>query len=568
MPPEPPRRRTGGRRPTAGRRDRAGSPPPAAGGEPAAESGRRARRPRGSARRGRAPAAAAVAAPRVFTGRPLQVVVAVAAALALVVTGVAWQQIDSLRSSLASIGGLGLGGGDEDGAVDILLVGTDSRTDAHGNPLSQRELDALRAGEEVANNTDTIILIRVPNDGRSATALSIPRDTYVEVPDIGMSKINAAYGATKETTRLELVESGTDDAKAETDSTKAGREALIESVADLTGVTVDHYVEVGLLGFVLLTDAVGGVDVCLNSAVDEPLSGARFDAGTQTLEGADALSFVRQRHDLPRGDLDRIVRQQVFMASLAQKVLSAKTLSNPSKVSQLTAAVQRSVVLDSDWDIMDLATQLQGLAGGDVTFSTIPVEDINAMTDYGESVVQVDPDEVRDFVAGLIGRAPDDRRSEDDASTSAKPAPDIDPSTVTVDVTNAGDVAGLASVVSAELSSEGYLEGEVGNYTGATVRSSVVYGADADSDETLAVAAALGGLDTDTDPTLDPGTVRVVLAGDYTGPGTSSFTGSGSGSSSTTTSNSAGLTPAGGTATPAPASPPIDAGSDGPRCVN
>lgn len=568
MPPEPPRRRTGGRRPTAGRRDRAGSPPPAAGGEPAAESGRRARRPRGSARRGRAPAAAAVAAPRVFTGRPLQVVVAVAAALALVVTGVAWQQIDSLRSSLAAIGGLGLGGGDEDGAVDILLVGTDSRTDAHGNPLSQRELDALRAGEEVANNTDTIILIRVPNDGRSATALSIPRDTYVEVPDIGMSKINAAYGATKETTRLELVESGTDDAKAETDSTKAGREALIESVADLTGVTVDHYVEVGLLGFVLLTDAVGGVDVCLNSAVDEPLSGARFDAGTQTLEGADALSFVRQRHDLPRGDLDRIVRQQVFMASLAQKVLSAKTLSNPSKVSQLTAAVQRSVVLDSDWDIMDLATQLQGLAGGDVTFSTIPVEDINAMTDYGESVVQVDPDEVRDFVAGLIGRAPDDRRSEDDATTSAKPAPDIDPSTVTVDVTNAGDVAGLASVVSAELSSEGYLEGEVGNYTGATVRSSVVYGADADSDETLAVAAALGGLDTDTDPTLDPGTVRVVLAGDYTGPGTSSFTGSGSGSSSTTTSNSAGLTPAGGTATPAPASPPIDAGSDGPRCVN
>ncbi len=557
MPPEPPRRRTGGRRPTAGRRTRAENPRSAAGSDSPTGTGRRARR---SADRG---AVTAVAAPRVFTRPPLQPLVAVAAALALVVTGIAWQRIDSLRSSLASIGGLGLGGGD-DGAVDLLLVGTDSRTDAHGNPLSQRELDALRAGEEVANNTDTIILIRIPNDGRSATALSIPRDTYVEVPDIGMSKINAAYGATKETTRLELVESGTDDAKAESESTKAGREALIESVADLTGVTVDHYAEVGLLGFVLLTDAVGGVEVCLNEAVDEPLSGARFDAGTQTLDGPDALSFVRQRHDLPRGDLDRIVRQQVFMASLAQKVLSAKTLSNPAKLNQLTAAVQRSVVLDSDWDIMDLATQMQGLAGGDVTFSTIPVEDINAMTDYGESVVQVDPDAVRDFVAGLIGAAPDDRRSEDDATTSAKPAPEIDPSTVTVEVTNAGDVAGLASVVSAELSSEGYLEGEVGNYTGTSVSSSVVYGADADADETLAVAAALGGLETDTDPTLDPGTVRVVLADDYSGPGTSSLTGSGS----TTTSKSSGPTPVDGTATPAPAAPPIDAGSDGPRCVN
>src|SRR5690606_28955366 len=350
------------------------------------------------------------------------------------------------------------------------------------------ELDALRAGEEVANNTDTIILIRVPNDGRSATAMSIPRDTYVEVPEIGMSKINAAYGATKANRRAELVEADADatETELENESTQAGREALIESVADLTGVTVDHYAEVGLLGFVLLTDAVGGVDVCLNAPVDEPLSGARFDAGVQTLQGSDALSFVRQRHDLPRGDLDRIVRQQVFMASLAQKVLSAKTLSNPSKVSQLTAAVQRSVVLDSDWDIMALATQLQGLAGGDVTFSTIPVQDINAMTDYGESVVQVDPDEVRSFVAELIGREPDGSET----TSTPVPAPDIDASTVTVDVANAGSVSGLASQVSTALSEEGYVEGEVGNYTGSGVGTSTVFGADEDSDETRAVAAA------------------------------------------------------------------------------
>ncbi len=200
---------------------------------------------------------------------------AVLSVLALVVTGFAWRSIDSLRNNLATAGGLGLGGS-ADGAVDILMVGTDSRTDAHGNPLSQDELDSLRAGEEVASNTDTIVLIRVPNDGSSATAISIPRDSYVDVPGIGMSKINAAYGATKETERLQLVEDGATDEEAEEESTKAGREALIRSVADLTGITVDHYAEVGLLGFVLLTNAVGGVDVCLNEPVDEDMSGAHF----------------------------------------------------------------------------------------------------------------------------------------------------------------------------------------------------------------------------------------------------------------------------------------------------
>ncbi len=548
MPSEPPRRPTRARTSSDGRRS-------------SRPAGTSSRTPRGTERARRGPARRhdpeyVAGASRVFTGRPTQIVAAVAAALVLIVTGVAWRSVDSLQSSLASIDGLTLGDG-ADGALDILLVGTDSRTDAHGNPLSQRELDALRAGEEVANNTDTIILIRVPTDGSAATAISIPRDTYVAVPGLGMSKINAAYGATKEMARLDAVESGADAKQAEAESTQAGRDALIETVADLTGVTVDHYAEVGLLGFVLLTDAVGGVDVCLNAAVDEPLSGARFPAGEQTLQGSDALSFVRQRHGLPRGDLDRIVRQQVFMASLVQKVLSAKTLSNPSKVGQLTAAVQRSVVLDSDWDIVALATQMQDLAGGAVQFSTIPVEDINAMTDYGESVVQVDPDEVREYVADLVGV--DHPSSGSASTTTAGPAPDIDPSTVTVDVANAGTVSGLAAEVSAALISEGYTQGEVGNYTGATLTATTVFAADPDSDAARAVAATVGDVDIETDTSLPDGTVQVVLADDYAGLSA----GSGSGSD-----HESDLVPAGESATPAPAAPPIDAGSDGPRCVN
>lgn len=484
----------------------------------------------------------------------IQIAVAVVAVLVLVITGFAWRSVDSLRSNLATISGLGLGGA-KDGAVDILLVGTDSRTDAHGNPLSQAELDSLRAGEEIASNTDTIILVRVPNDGSSATAISIPRDAYVDVPGIGKSKINAAYGATKETERQKLIEDGESEKTAETESSQAGREALIKSVANLTGVTVDHYAEIGLLGFVLLTDAVGGVDVCLNAAVDEPLSGAKFPAGEQTLSGPNALSFVRQRHNLPRGDLDRIVRQQVFMASLVREVLSAKTLTSPGKLNQLSAAVKRSVVLDSDWDIIEFATQLQDLAGGKVRFETIPVVDINGMTDYGESIVQVDPKAVRKYVAGLAGQEP----ADDDTTTSTTPTtmPDIDVSSVTVDVANDSSISGLASTVAATLENEGFGLGDVGNNTGKSVSRSTVFANKSDSKAGQAVAVTLGGLPIESDSSLASGEVRVVLAGDYTSP-----------SGSSTSSGSGGVSDAGTSPTPVEPGPAIDAGNKGPHCVN
>jgi LCP family protein required for cell wall assembly len=485
------------------------------------------------------------------TARPVQLAAAALSVLVLVVTGFAWRSVDSLESNLATAR-LGLGGV-KDGAVDILMVGTDSRTDAHGNPLSPGELASLHAGEAEADNTDTIVLVRIPSNGASATAISIPRDSYVKVPGIGMSKINAAFGSTKATEKQRLLDEGTPEPDADRQATQAGREALVKSVADLTGVTVDHYAEIGLLGFVLLTDAVGGVEVCLNNAVDEPMSGARFPAGEQTLTGGNALSFVRQRHGLERGDLDRIVRQQVFMASLVHEVLSAKTLSNPGKLKELSAAVQRSVVLDADWDIIGFARQLQNLAGGQVKFETIPVVDINAMTDYGESIVQVDPKAVHRYVASLAGEEPD-------ADT---PTPTVDPSTVTVDVSNDSGIAGLAARVSESLSAQGYQPGVVGNNTGTSVSSSRVLTDDSESAAAKSVAAALGGLQVVDDSSLPSGTVRAVIAADYTGPGSAGAT-----SASTSPAHSSIVrSQDAGTTAPAP-SPKIDAGRSGPQCVN
>ena len=134
-------------------------------------------------------------------------VLATTLAVAVVLgTGVAWSNVRGFEDGIFHMSAPSLGKGGDDGAIDILLVGLDSRTDAHGNPLSAEELATLRAGDEEATNTDTIILIRIPkNNGRSATAISIPRDSYVQAPNLGKTKINGVYGQTREAKRASLV---------------------------------------------------------------------------------------------------------------------------------------------------------------------------------------------------------------------------------------------------------------------------------------------------------------------------------------------------------------------------
>src|SRR5215813_7200640 len=168
--------------------------------------------------------------------RVVRVISSVAALAVVLGTGMAWGNVRSFEDGIFHVFAPSLGQGGDDGAIDILLVGMDSRTDAHGNPLSAEELATLRAGDDVATNTDTIILVRVPNNGKSASAISIPRDSYVQAPGLGKTKINGVYGQIKEEKRVSLVESGVDPAQAEAQGTEAGREALLKTVADLTGV--------------------------------------------------------------------------------------------------------------------------------------------------------------------------------------------------------------------------------------------------------------------------------------------------------------------------------------------
>ena len=491
-------------------------------------------------------------------GRLTRIVAVFAAAVIVIGTGVAWGKIRSFENGINHVSAAALGGGGEDGAIDILLVGLDSRTDAHGNPLSAEELATLRAGDDVSTNTDTIILVRIPNNGTSATAISIPRDSYVQAPDdLGKTKINGVFGQVKLERMKELVEQqGEDPAVAEPKATESAREALIKTVADLTGVTVDHYAEIGLLGFSLITDALGGVDVCLKDAVYEPLSGADFPAGVQKLDGPQALSFVRQRHDLPRGDLDRVTRQQTVMASLAHEVISSKTLSSPATLNRLQDAVQRSVVLSDGWDIMDFVTQMQKLAGGNVAFATIPVLQEDGWSDDGmQSVVRVDPTQVKDFVSSLL-------QKQDEGKTDVIA---YSPAKTTTDVVNDSDINGLAASVSEVLTGKGFTAGNIGNNEAERVASSQIRADKTDDLGAQAVSKELGNLPIVEDPTMVPGSVKVILASDYTGPGSGLGSETSSGSAAGDTVDPAAVT---STELVPPPPPIITAGSSGPECVN
>lgn len=492
----------------------------------------------------------------------VKALLAILSALVLVVSGTGYALVGSVGRDVASASGLRLGNGGKgikaakDGATDILLVGSDSRTDAQGNPLSPDEINMLRAGDEQNENTDTIMVIRVPNDGSSATAISIPRDTYIHDPELGNTKINGVYLGYKTTKAEELVAAGvTDQRKIEEQAKDAGRKGLIDAVAQLSGITVDHYAEIGLLGFVLFTDAVGGVEVCLKEDTSDEYSGANFKKGVQTLHGADALSFVRQRHGLPRGDLDRIVRQQAFMASLVNQALTTGTLTNPSKLSDLSQAVRRSVVIDEDWDVMSFATQLQNLAGGNVRFETIPVTSIDGIGDYGESVVTIDKKQVHAFFDTLLG-------SGSTAAATATPTTTRQSHPEELHILNATMQSGLAGQVASSLELEGYRIAEIGNAPAGMYSGSQVVASAADKEAAVQLAQKLGGLPVTESAALDPGSLVVVVAEDYAGPKSASQV------AAPTTEPEVVGQPGADFGAEVTVAPSIDAGGDGPRCVN
>jgi LCP family protein required for cell wall assembly len=321
---------------------------------------------------------------------------------------------------------------------NILIVGNDDRSDA-----TTAELAALGTGPDGGSlNTDTMMIVHIPANGTSATLISLPRDSYVAIPGYGMNKLNAAYpdGYT--------AASGTEDAKR-----AAGADLLIKTIYNLTGLTMDHFVEVDLIGFYRISEAVGGITVNMCAAVRDPDSGINLPKGISTIKGKQALAFVRQRYGFANGlgDLDRVERQRYFLTAAFRQLTSAGILL---KLQKLLTAVQSSIYVDSGLNLITLAGQLENLSANNIVGQTIPFvkfadENIGGSS---QSVEIVDPVAVKQFVNKLLGTA----------NSALAKAKAVAPSTVTVDVINGGTTDGAAKTNATTLQQDGF---KIGDYT-------------------------------------------------------------------------------------------------------
>ncbi len=453
-------------------------------------------------------------------GRPargrtrLRTGVAVAAALVFAAVGVAWGQYEEFHGGLHTSDALNNlppsktfdeTAPSPTGAMNILLIGLDSRKDQDGNPLPPAILNKLHAGngDEGGYNTNTLILMHIPAGGGRATAFSIPRDDLVSIPGEHPDKIKKAYGYAKSKAENELRATGvTDQHQLETQSRDAGRRATFQVVRELTGVPIDHFAEVNLAGFYDLAHALGGVEVCLNHPVHDDYSGANFRAGRQMLDGAQALAFVRQRHGLTNGDLDRTHRQQAFLAAVAAKLRGASILTDPGKLQQLLRIAREDVVIDSRWNVLSFAHQEQNLAGGNLDFHTLPIKGYST-NGNGEDVNLIDPVQVRDMVRAAFGYQP--------ATPPPPPA-----AATTVDIQDGSGAAGLVGRVSDLLNNHGFPTGAVTHMVHQT--NSTVHYHPGDQVSASAAGQQLGGLALVPDDTIPSGRLQVVLGTDLTLP--------------------------------------------------
>ena len=250
-----------------------------------------------------------------------------------------------------------------------MIVGSDSR-----DGLDDDQIRELSTGRAEGRRTDTIMVLYMPRDG-DPTIVSVPRDSYVPMPIPGYAdnKINTAFADSV---------CGTDE---EGEEICGGPAPLVEAFERASGVRIDHYVEIGMGGFVDLVDAVGGVEMCPEEPMEDPKAGLDIEAGCQEMDGGTALGYVRTRAT-PRADLDRIQRQREFFSALIQKASAPSTMFNPFRAVPLVTAGTDTFMVDEGDKLRHLASMLMAMRGGTQT-TAVPVGETPTLDGVGSVVL-------------------------------------------------------------------------------------------------------------------------------------------------------------------------------------
>ncbi|MGI5375917.1 LCP family protein [Streptomyces sp. CA-251387] len=431
-------------------------------------------------RRGRRPVKKSKAKKAVLWTGGIMAFVVVAAAAG------AYLYIEHLNDNIQSVSddGASTGGFSKDKAINILLIGTDKRTGAGNGSYGDKDSPG---------HADTTILLHVSKDRSNATALSIPRDLIVDIPDCPTTQEDGSQkvipGETGERFNTSLGQEG------RTPSCTA------RTVTELTGIKPDNFMVADFNAVKTLTTAVGGVEVCLAKDIDDPDSHLKLSEGKHVIAGEQALAFVRTRHSVGfGGDLSRIGLQQQFLSALMRKLKSNDTLSSPSKMIKLAEAGTKALTVDSQLNsidkLKDLGLELGKLNTKNLTFTTVPVID-NPAEKVKTTVVlnKTKAPEVFQAIQNDVSfTAVKQQKQKEAAAVAARlKGTKADPSEVRVQVMNGGAPAGSAQETLTWLQTEeGVTKSEnAGNAPATLAKTTLEYAPD-QADQARRLAAILG----------------------------------------------------------------------------
>ncbi|MFG2356520.1 LCP family protein [Streptomyces sp. NPDC048521] len=322
--------------------------------------------------------------------------------------------------------------------MNVLLVGTDGR-----DKISEQERRAYRLGGQPCHCTDTMMIVHISDDRERATVVSLPRDSYADVPahvdqNTGRRhgphpiKLNAAYA-------------------------EGGPQLTIRTVENMTHVKIDHYLEVDFTTFMRTVDVLGGVQVCTPTPLKDAYTGLDLAPGTHTLRGGQALQYVRARHLDGASDLGRMKRQQRFLAALIEKTTSSGVLLNPIRFRDVTRAVLGSVRADKGFgtdELLDLGRAMRNFSPSSSEFTTVPIGQMNFQVKGVGSTLKWDPAKTGRLFSSLRDDKP---LAVDRPRRGPAAAPvEVDPRQIRVLVANGTGTVGLAKRVDAALAATGF----------------------------------------------------------------------------------------------------------------
>ncbi|WP_436738573.1 LCP family glycopolymer transferase [Streptomyces sp. BBFR102] len=385
----------------------------------------------------------------------------------------AYAYLEHLKGNINSVAddGAGTGGFSKDRAINVLLIGTDKRSGEGNQGYGDKDSPG---------HADTTFILHVSKDRSNATALSIPRDLITDIPDC----------PTQQEDGTETVIPGKQSTKFNESLGQGERtpSCTMRTVTELTGIKMDHFMVADFNAVKTLSSAVGGVDVCLAKDIDDPDSHLKLSKGTHTIEGEEALAFVRTRHSVGfGGDLSRIEIQQQFLSSLMRKLSSNDTLTSPTKMFALAEAGTKALTVDSTLadisTLRDLGMELGKLDPKNLTFATVPVKD-NPAEPTPVTVVLDDPKAqsvfqmVREDVSFTAVKK---KEKKEKAAVAARLKGErADASEVRVDVYNGGAATGSAQTTLTWLqNTQGVVKStQLGNAPEELAKTTVEYGED------------------------------------------------------------------------------------------